>query len=119
MIRRPQRRYNKNPARRKQESGPGGANKLTQRTPIIPVFSATTTTFQTVTFDQAVIVAGTPALFDSSSPTITATDIESLSPTSVKITWSAAPTAAATWPFEDPAIRNNAGGYVQPGQYTF
>lgn len=119
MISRPNRKYNKSAARRKQATGPGSANQLTPRTPVLMGLSTPTVNAQTATFDQPVVVSGTPSFFDTSSPTITVSSVDVLSATTVRINWSAAPTAAITVPFEDPAIRGFAGGYVQSGQVTF
>lgn len=119
MIGKNQKKRNKDAARRKQATGPGSANQLTQRTPVIMGLSTPTVNAQTATFNQPVVVNGTPGFFDTSSPTITVSSVDVLSATTVRINWSAAPTAAITVPFEDPAIRGFAGGYIPYGQVTF
>lgn len=119
MITRPNRKYNKNAPRRREATAPGTSSQLTQRTPVTMSMSTPTVNAQTATFNQPVVVSGTPEFFDTSSPTITVVSVDVLTATTVRINWSAPPTAAITVPFEDPAIRGFAGGYVQSGQVTF
>lgn len=119
MLRGKNKRYKNAALRRKANIGPGGDNRIGTRTPIIPEFGMPSTTHVTVTFNTPVILAGIPAIFDTSSPTITVTSAASVSPTEVALTFNANPTVGVTWPFEDPAVRNMIGGYVQSGDYTF
>lgn len=119
MISRPIRKYNKNAPRRREATGPGTSTNLTQRTPITISCSSPTVNAQTATFNQPVVVSGVPGYFDTSSPTITVVSVDPLTALTVRINWSAPPTAAITIPFEDPAIRSFAGGYVLSGQCTF
>lgn len=114
-----QKRYPNRAARRKAMAGIGAANRLGSRTPLVPSVGAPTSTSVTVTFTEPVSLTGFPAVFDTSTPTITVNAATRPTPTTVVLTFNAAPTGAVTWPFEDPAIRNMAGGYVQPGTYTF
>lgn len=112
-------RYANTVARRKAAAGVGDANRIGSRTPIVPSLSAPGGSAVTVTFTEPVVLKGYPAVFDTSTPTITVNAATRPTPTTVVLTFNAAPTAAVTWPFEDPAIRNMVGGYVQPGGYTF
>lgn len=113
------RRYKNSAARRKTIAGVGAANQRGRRTPIIPEVTGDSSTSVTVGFDQAVILTGFPAAFDTSTPTITVNAAVQTAPNEVVLTFNAAPSAAISFPFEDPAIRNNVGGYVQPGTYAF
>lgn len=114
-----QKRYANTAARRKTISGVGAAAERGRRTPIIPTISDVSTTLATVTFDQAVTLKGFPRVFDTSTPSITVNAAVQTAPNEVVLTFNAAPSAAMSFPFEDPAIRNNVGGYVQPGTYPF
>jgi hypothetical protein len=118
-IQRPKRRYNKGPIRRKATTSSGAANRTGQRTPITFTMGSSTTTTNTVTFDQPVSLKGIPGYFDTSSPTIVVNGAVALNATQVALTWNATPSAAISVPFEDPAVRNSAGGYVQAGSVTF
>jgi hypothetical protein len=103
-------RYNKNPARRKIP-GVGGETYRGARTPISVSDATVTTTQVDVTFDQPVILKGVPGWTSTSGVIVSAT---SLSPTIVRTVWTL--TQAATLiscPFEDPGIRNSAGGYIR------
>lgn len=112
-------RYANTAARRKTIAGVGAANERGRRTPIIPTISDVTTTFATITLDQPVSLKGFPKVTDASTPSITVNAAELIAPNQVKLTFNAAPSADLAWPFEDPAIRNQVGGYVQPGTYPF
>jgi len=112
-------RYANTAARRKAISGVGAANERGRRTPIVPEFSAPTGNNVTVTLDQAVSLKGFPAITDASTPSITVNAAVQTAPNEIVLTFNAAPTGAILVPFEDPAIRNNVGGYVQPGTYLF
>lgn len=117
-IQRPKRRYNKGPIRRKAASGLGAANMIGTRTPIQFTLGKFSTNDVTVTFDQPVVINGIPAWFDTSSPTIVVEGVEQLDASSANLTFNAPATGALTVPFEDPAIRNANGGYVQSGSVS-
>jgi hypothetical protein len=117
-IQRPKRRYNKGPTRRKAQTGLGAANQIGARTPITMNLGKFTSNDCTATFDQPVVIAEIPGWFDTSSPTIVVEGIEQIDATSAKVTFNAPATGAITVPFEDPGIRNNAGGYLVPGSVT-
>lgn len=117
-IQRPKKRYNKGPIRRKVSSGLGAANQIGTRTPITMSLGKFSTNDTTVTFDQPVVINGLPAWFDTSSSTIVLTGLTPLTAETAKATFNAPATGAITVPFEDPAIRNNNGGYVQSGSVT-
>lgn len=119
MIRGRNNRYTGAALRRTANIGPGGQNRIGTRTPLVPTLGAVAGSSITLTFNQPVILKGLPAYFDTSSPTITVNAATRPTPNTVVITFNAAPTAALTVPFEDPSIRNMAGGYVQSGGYTF
>ncbi len=111
-ITRINRRYNKNPARRKIQ-GVGAQTARAVRTPIaISSFSHSTVT-GTVTFNQPVILTGVPAWVDSAAHTPVSAVMTS--PTVMTIVFSGTITTPVTIPFEDPAIRNSAAGYVNAG----
>jgi hypothetical protein len=119
MIRGKNKRYKGSALRRKANIGPGGENRLTRRTPIIPTTFDDGSATVLVTFDQAVILTGFPIVTDLSTPSITVNAASQPAPNQVQLIFNAAPTVAVAWPFEDPAVRNMVGGYVQPGTYTF
>jgi len=112
-------RYANTAARRKTIAGVGAANERGRRTPIIPEITGDASTSLTITFDQSVILKGFPHVTDESTPSITVNGATQTAPNEVVLTFNAAPSAAIAWPFEDPSIRNNVGGYVQPGTYNF
>lgn len=118
-IQRPKKHYNKNPIRRKAQNTGGAANRRGTRTPITFTMGSSTTTTNLCTFNQPVSLKGFPAWFDTSTPTITVTAASQVSTNTINVTWNSAPSVAITVPFEDPAIRNSVGGYVQAGQVTF
>lgn len=117
-IQRPKRRYNKGPTRRKAQTGLGAANQIGSRTPIEVTFGKFTTNDTTATFNQPVVIAELPRWFDTSSPTIVVEGIEQIDAMNAKVTFNAPATGEITIPFEDPGIRNNTGGYVNPGSVT-
>jgi hypothetical protein len=119
MIRGKNRRYGGQALRRSANIGPGGANRIGTRTPLVPSIGTPASTSQTITFTQPVVLKGVPAWYDTSTPTITVDSATRPTPTTVVLVWNAAPTAALTVPFEDPSIRNMAGGYVASGNFTF
>jgi hypothetical protein len=118
-IQRPKKHYNKNPIRRKAVSTGGAANRRGTRTPITFTMGSSTTTTNTCTFNQPVSLKGFPAWFDTSTPTIVVTGAVQLTTNTIAVTWNSAPSVAISVPFEDPAIRNANGGYVNAGSVTF
>ncbi len=112
-------RYANTAARRKTIAGVGAANQRGRRTPILITDFADGSATTLVTFDQAVILDGLPGWTDTSSPTITVNAATQPAPNQVQLVWNAAPTVAISIPFEDPAIRNNVGGYVRNTGVTF
>ena len=90
-----------------------GRVDLTKQTEIRIVSAVAATTNLTVTFDQPVVLRGTPAwTTDIVGPT--AMSATSPSPNVVVITFSASIAAATevTIPVADPAIRSKVGGFV-------
>jgi hypothetical protein len=114
-----QKRYANTAARRKATSGVGAANQRGRRTPIAITAAIDGSATVTVTFDQAVILDGTPGWTDTSTPTITVNSATQSAPNEIVTIWNAAPTVAISIPFEDPAVRNNVGGYIRDSGFTF
>lgn len=114
-----QKRYPNTAARRKTIAGVGAANRIGSRTPITITDVADGSATTTVTFDQAIILKGTPAWTDASTPTITVNSATQTGPNEITLVWNAAPTVAITIPFEDPSVRNSVGGYVRNSGFTF
>lgn len=100
--------------RRNGSTGRRGKRVAQRATPIAVTLMAYGGGFVEVTFNQPVLLAGVPkyTLADGSLPTGATLQAANL----VKLTYaslgSGAPTI--TVPFEDPAVRNQAGGYVSP-----
>jgi len=119
-IRRPQRRYNKTPMRRKEVNAPGGASQITRRTPIIPDPGAAAGNTIPVVLTSPCSLNGVPQFLATvaAAPAAPVSAVMT-TPLLCTLTYSGAPTSPLVIPFEDPALRNNAGGYVQPGTYTF
>lgn len=114
-----QKRYANTVNRRKAAAGVGASNRIGSRTPIAITAVADGSATTAVTFDQAVILKGVPGWTDASSPTITVTSAALTGPAEVTLIWNAAPTVAINIPFEDPGIRNSAGGYIRDSGFTF
>jgi hypothetical protein len=91
-------------------------NNVTRPQPTTPiaVSSATkNTTKITLTFDQAVILSGTPDC-TTDLPGVTALSATQTAPDTVEITFSASVATATEVriPYEEPGIRNASGGFV-------
>jgi hypothetical protein len=114
-----QKRYPNTVNRRKAAPSQNAANRIGTRTPLVPSVGTPAADVVTITFNQPVVLSGTPAWFDTSTPSITVNSATRPTPTTVVLTFNTAPTAAISVPFEDPSIRNMIGGYVQSGTYTF
>lgn len=114
-----QKRYPNRAARRKAMAGIGAANRLGTRTPIIPTLSKASGADVTITFDGPVSLKGLPAYEDNAGTPHVVTAAELTAPNVLELTLNGNASTTLTIPFEDPAVRNNAGGYVQPGTYTF
>jgi hypothetical protein len=105
------RRYNKTPSRRRIP-GTGAQTYRGTRTPINVINFAVLLAVETVTFDGPTQYSGIlPGWVDANGETVSA--VEVISPTVVKLTFTDEPTLPITIPFEDPAFRNAAGGYVR------
>ena len=109
------RRYNKNPQRRKVP-GTGAENRLARRTPInITVAEAGVgSAMLDVEFDGPWIYTGIlPAWTATGGLTVLSAAV--VGTNIFRVTWSAniVATNVITIPFEDPSIRNSAGGYVR------
>lgn len=114
MIKRNTVHYNKNPQRRKIGGGLAAENENCPRTPIA-VVDVTLGTTTVVELDQSVVLNGIPQYASSLGALPTAAAIGA-SPNLVNLTYAVAPLSLSV-PFEDHAIRNGAGGYVQPGTF--
>ena len=100
--------------RRRSKSRRLAGRLETRPTPIKVVSVAAATTVLTVTFDQAVALKGLPQYtVDPAGPT--PVSAARTSPTTVAITYTAsiATITGVTIPYEDPAVRNSVGGFVQ------
>lgn len=108
------RRYNKTPSRRKVQ-GVGAQTIRGRRTPINVNDTAVSGTGVDVTFDQTVILQGIPHYKSANNhyPTGAVQDQDGI----VNLEYGVTPTLPITIEFEDPAVRNKAGGYVIPGAY--
>ena len=113
-----QKRYANTAARRKTISGLGAANRVGTRVPLVPTLGAHSTNSITLTFPDPVVLAGIP---NYSNGSITVNAAVRGTPNTVTLTGSGnwISSIPLTIPFEDTAIRNSQGGYVQPGTYTF
>lgn len=111
------RRYNKNPQRRKVP-GVGAENMLARRTPIgvdSVIFGGSPGSTCDVTFDGPAFWTGIlPAWEGPTGQTVTGVSV--VGGSVLRFSWSASITTAdeITIPFEDPSVRNTAGGYVRP-----
>jgi hypothetical protein len=102
--------------RRKMQLGPQISTRLTRRTPITVVSVVISGNDAVFTFDQDVILKGSPGYTSANSKTVTGADKTGIA--EVTVHYDSAPTAPFTVPFEDPAVRNAAAGYVTPGDYS-
>jgi hypothetical protein len=111
MSMRTRKRYNKTPQRRKIP-GVGAETYRGTRTPILIVQSGSLGgMILSVTVDQPVLVTGIPQYPDDNGILPTACDVSG--PTTFDLTYPSVPAAPAHIPFEEPAVRNSAGGYVR------
>lgn len=109
-------RYPNSVARRKV-SGVGAEARLARRTPITPNMTAGTTSTATVEFGQPIILSGIPQYLSSNSTLPVSVSL--LTTTSITLVYPlGSAIVSVSIPFEDPAVRNNAGGYVIPGIYA-
>lgn len=100
---------------RKSAIAPASSNKVTRRTPIVPTSVTAAMSVVTIVFDQDVVLKGIPQYPDEAMPPKLPTAAAKTGLGTVQLTYASAPTTGIVIPFEDPAIRNAAGGYVQPG----
>ena len=112
-MNRQQRRYNKNPQRRKIP-GVGAENLRGSRTPITIESAVRTGNFLDLTFNQPIILKGVPQYENDNDNTLPlSATVSDPANTIVRLVYTGATTGQNfIVPFEDPAIRNNAGGYV-------
>jgi hypothetical protein len=108
----------KNATLRRQQTSPGTANQRPRRTPIVPTVGAISGSTLPVTFPEAVVYSGILPGWTTTTRSVIAVAVTS--PTTVTLTFSGSlvGTSPLTIPFEDPAFRNQIGGYVQPGAYA-
>lgn len=114
-----QRRYKNRGPRRSTTYAPGGENRVARRTPITATFDSAATPNATFVFDQPVVVSGVPQWFETADEANVADSVVVNSPTSITLHFPSAITTAITIPFEDPHVRNMAGGYVLSGVQSF
>ncbi len=104
-----------NTSNRNRRPGLGTSNQRGRRTPI-SIVTVTPGDTTSVVFDQAVILKGIPAYPNNVGHLPTAavlTDAMTLS-----LTYPTPDTTTTiTVPFEEPAVRNGAGGYLLPGTF--
>jgi hypothetical protein len=114
-----QKRYANNAARRKATSGVGAANRLGSRTPVECEISAAGGTTVTLDTDVNVVLRGFPLCVTDDGKTCTGA--VSAGPSEISLTFdgSVAASTSLSFPFEDPAIRDMAGGYVGQAPITF
>lgn len=107
-------RYPNRVARRKV-SGVGAEARLPRRTPIT-ITDLVPGDSTVVTFDQAVLLSGIPQWPNNAGHVPEAAELTA--PDELTLTYPTADTTTTvTVPFEDPAVRNGAGGYVSPGTF--
>lgn len=111
---------NRGASARKQGGGLGGQNRTTIRTPILLDEQSAATTTVTVIFNQAVILKGVPQYSATvgGGPALPVSAALA-APDELTLVYGANVTGPLIVPFEDPGVRNLAGGYVQPGSYSF
>ena len=112
-MNRQQRRYNKNPQRRKIP-GVGAENLRGSRTPITIDSATRTMSFLDIVFTTPVILKGVPQYIDQTTglPPDSAI-MNSTDNTEIRLVYGSATTGHDfVVPFEDPAVRNSAAGYV-------
>jgi hypothetical protein len=94
----------------------GQAAQLPRRTPI-GISNCVPGASTVVTFDQAgLVLNGIPQWPDNTGAMPTAAELTG--PDELTLTYAAPVPTAVTVPFEDPGIRNGAGGYVSPGTFS-
>jgi hypothetical protein len=116
------RRYNKNPQRRKVP-GTGAENKLASRTPIQLLSAAADVPTNSVElgFDQNVFIADPQAFAQwVGMEGRTITDVTQVNGSTYNITFSTSVAVGVVLgiPFESPAVRNAAGGYIRTESFT-
>ena len=108
-----QKQLKNRPPRRKTS-----ANRQMMTTPVSIVSVTKAASVMTIVLNQPVALKGVPAL-TTNLAWVTATAANLTSPTTLALTFSAAITTATSLvtPFEDPALRNASGGYLNPGTF--
>lgn len=110
------RRYPNTAARGKVKPPPGASAQVARRTPITITLTTPGDT-TVVTFDQAVILKGIPQWPNNADHMPLTAQLTG--PDELTLTYPAPDTTTSvTVPFEDPGIRNGAGGYVTPGTFS-
>lgn len=113
-------KYNKGPSRRTQQQVPGARNNIQPGTPINAGGTVVTGEQASITLDQPVSLNGIPQWPDGSAPPQlpVGAHLNDLR-TGLTLQYSVAPVSPITVPFQDPAIRNQTAGYVNPTSLTF
>lgn len=111
------RRYKNLTMRRATRTGPGTANQTPPQTPLQVSGAVHSASILTVTFSNPAIYSGILPGWTNNAQTVSG--VTETSPTVWVLTFTGATAAGATViPFEDPAFRSFAGGYVQSGTVT-
>lgn len=109
------RRYPNAVARRKI-SGVGAESNRPRRTPIT-VVSVVPGDTSVITFDQVITCKGVAGYTNNDGHLALTSEITA--PNELTVTFPGADTTTTiTIPFEDPCVRNGAGGYVVPGTFS-
>ena len=116
MSMKTRKRYNKTPQRRKIP-GVGAETERTRRTPINIDSAVGALAVLTVVFDQPVVLKGLPGWVGAGSEVVISAVM--LDAVTCEMTFGATVTSPVSIPFEDPGIRNTAGGYVRASEATF
>jgi hypothetical protein len=69
------------------------------------------------TFDEPLMVSGSPAWEDDNG--LTPTSVAQTGTGELTLTYGSAPVAPITVPFQDRSIRGRSGSFVRAGDYTF
>jgi len=101
-----------------QTHRPGRPPQPRAETPIYILTAVAEANVLTLTFDQPVILSGTPAFTtDIGGRTAVSAVRTALDEVAITFNGSVAGTNMVNLPFRDPAIRNAAGGYVTGNMY--
>ena len=109
-------RYPNTSNRRSVNFGIGGVAWPARRPQILPIFGPDGGATVIVTFDQDVILNGTPQYTDGGNQLPIAATVTG--PLEITLTFANPAANPFTVPYQDPGVRNNGAGFVLPGSYT-